>query len=206
MPSIGDHIAYRYEVLDTLGNGSFGKVFKVLDHKRKTKLAIKIIKNSKKLYKQAQVEIQNLKNLKDKSRYIVRIVEQFEFRGHVCIVFELLGENLYEILSSSTNLGLGLPVIRTFAQQLLKALTVQHRLKIIHCDLKPENILMSRGNSVKLIDYGSSCLQGQSVYDYIQSRFYRAPEVLLGVEYTVKIDLWSLGCILVELYTGSPLF
>ena len=79
---------------------------------------------------------------------------------------------------------------------------------IIHCDLKPENILLtdSKAKSIKLIDFGSSCFESEKVYTYIQSRFYRAPEVMLGIPYTEAIDMWSFGCILIELYTGFPIF
>ena len=79
---------------------------------------------------------------------------------------------------------------------------------MIHCDLKPENILLRhpKRSAIKLIDFGSSCRDGQTVYSYIQSRFYRSPEVLLGCSYSTMIDMWSLGCILVEMHTGEPLF
>lgn len=82
------------------------------------------------------------------------------------------------------------------------------RLNIIHCDLKPENILLKDLNrsSIKVIDFGSSCYQSKRVYTYIQSRFYRAPEIILGISYGTSIDMWSFGCILAELYTGAPLF
>eukprot|EP00831_Metopus_contortus_P065453 TRINITY_DN58477_c0_g1_i1.p1 TRINITY_DN58477_c0_g1~~TRINITY_DN58477_c0_g1_i1.p1 ORF type:complete len:283 (+),score=39.18 TRINITY_DN58477_c0_g1_i1:395-1243(+) len=79
---------------------------------------------------------------------------------------------------------------------------------IIHCDLKPENILvkLESKQEVKLIDFGSSCFYNKKVYTYIQSRFYRAPEIMLAIPYSCAIDMWSLGCILAELYTGLPLF
>ena len=81
-------------------------------------------------------------------------------------------------------------------------------LQIIHCDLKPENILLKSTHSteIKLIDFGTSCFEGHLCYTYIQSRFYRAPEVMLGIPYTSAIDMWSLGCILIELHLGYPLF
>lgn len=81
-------------------------------------------------------------------------------------------------------------------------------LDIIHCDLKPENIMLRHPNRsiIKVIDFGSSCLSTERVYTYIQSRFYRAPEIILGMQYGTAIDMWSFGCILAELYTGYPLF
>ncbi len=79
---------------------------------------------------------------------------------------------------------------------------------IIHCDLKPENILLceARKADVRVIDFGSSCREEEKVYTYIQSRFYRSPEVILGSSYGLGIDMWSLGCILAELWTGYPIF
>jgi len=79
---------------------------------------------------------------------------------------------------------------------------------IVHCDLKPENLLLisSKRSFLKLIDFGSSCLTDKQLYTYLQSRFYRAPEILLGLPYSFPIDMWSLGCIAAELTTGLPLF
>merc|ERR1719387_1353360 len=97
---------------------------------------------------------------------------------------------------------------RNLVGQLLKALECLKQAAIIHCDLKPENILLSstQGTHVKIIDFGSACFEGHTVYTYIQSRFYRSPEVLLGLPYTSAIDMWSLGCISAELYLGLPIF
>ena len=79
---------------------------------------------------------------------------------------------------------------------------------IIHCDLKPENILLKKPHqsAIKIIDFGNSCHSQEQVYTYIQSRFYRAPEILLGLDNSQAIDMWSVGCILMELHTGRPLF
>lgn len=79
---------------------------------------------------------------------------------------------------------------------------------MIHCDLKPENILLKdpAKSGIKIIDFGSSCFQGERVYTYIQSRFYRAPEIILGIPYTPAIDMWSFGCIMAEFAMGYPLF
>jgi serine/threonine protein kinase len=79
---------------------------------------------------------------------------------------------------------------------------------VLHCDLKPENILLRslQKTSLAVIDFGSACLMEEEMYSYIQSRFYRAPEVLLGMPYNTAIDMWSLACILMEMHTGKPLF
>jgi dual specificity tyrosine-phosphorylation-regulated kinase 2/3/4 len=125
-----------------------------------------------------------------------------------CITFELLSINLYEFLKSNQFHGLSASLVRRFASQLLTALELLSRLKVIHCDLKPENILLKQANrsGIKIIDFGSSCFQEKKIYTYIQSRFYRAPEIILGISYTCSIDMWSFGCILAELHTGYPLF
>jgi dual specificity tyrosine-phosphorylation-regulated kinase 2/3/4 len=80
--------------------------------------------------------------------------------------------------------------------------------EIIHCDLKPENILLKEPNKsgLKIIDFGSSTFHNEKVYTYIQSRFYRAPEIMLGIPYDCGIDMWSFGCIAAELYIGYPIF
>ncbi|XP_023933609.1 dual specificity tyrosine-phosphorylation-regulated kinase 4 [Lingula anatina] len=116
--------------------------------------------------------------------------------------------NLYELIKKNNFQGFSIALIRRFAFSLLQCLKVLYKEKIIHCDLKPENILLKqRGqSSIKVIDFGSSCYEHQRVYTYIQSRFYRSPEVILGLPYSMPIDMWSLGCILAELYTGYPLF
>jgi len=90
----------------------------------------------------------------------------------------------------------------------LVALDFIHSLKLIHCDLKPENILIKSYSrcEVKIIDFGSSCFTRDHLSSYVQSRSYRAPEVILGLPYDCKIDIWSLGCILAELWTGKVLF
>nr|KAJ0195328.1 hypothetical protein LSAT_V11C700380980 [Lactuca sativa] len=90
----------------------------------------------------------------------------------------------------------------------LEALEFLHGLGLIHCDLKPENILVKSYNrsEVKMIDLGSSCFETDHLCSYVQSRSYHAPEVLLGLPYDKKIDVWSLGCILAELCTGNVRF
>ncbi|XP_062856176.1 dual specificity tyrosine-phosphorylation-regulated kinase 4 isoform X2 [Trichomycterus rosablanca] len=207
-----DHIAYRYEVLEVIGKGSFGQVLKCLDHKTNEMVAIKIIRNKKRFHQQALVELKILDALRRRDRdnchNVIHMKEYFYFRNHLCISFELLGANLYELIKKNNFQGFSLALIRRFAHALLKCLQMLHREKIIHCDLKPENILLSqRGQgNIKVVDFGSSCYEQQRVYTYIQSRFYRSPEVILGHPYSMAIDMWSLGCILAELYTGYPLF
>ncbi|KAL1401103.1 hypothetical protein pipiens_006887 [Culex pipiens pipiens] len=116
--------------------------------------------------------------------------------------------NLYELIKKNNYQGFSLSLIRRFCNSIVKCLRLLYAENIIHCDLKPENVLLKqRGSSlIKVIDFGSSCYSHRKVYTYIQSRFYRSPEVILGLSYGTPIDMWSLGCILAELYTGYPLF
>lgn len=116
--------------------------------------------------------------------------------------------NLYHFLKFNRFQGLSLSLIKRFAIQILQALVLLQQTRVIHCDLKPENILLKYSNrsAIKVIDFGSSCFTDKKIYTYIQSRFYRAPEVILGLGYSQSIDMWSFGCILVELFTGYPIF
>lgn len=209
---LGDHIAYRYEVLNILGKGSFGEVVKVIDHKTKEHMALKIIRNKTRFHQQAEVEVKILKSLlendKGEKYNVVHIKDMIKFRNHTCIVFEMLGQSLYDVLKIGGFKGISLRYIKRYTYQVFHALYLLGKLKLIHCDLKPENVLLHKASksSVKVIDFGSSCYNTQQVYTYIQSRFYRAPEIVLGMEYNEAIDVWSLGCIMVELYIGKPIF
>lgn len=138
----------------------------------------------------------------------MNFTQSFYFRGHLCISTELLDMNLYEFIKSNGFKGFSLKLIRRFTKQLLSSLLLLKQHKVIHCDLKPENILLSHPmhSEIKVIDFGSSCFENEKVYTYIQSRFYRSPEVILGMSYGMAIDMWSVGCILAELYTGYPIF
>lgn len=139
---------------------------------------------------------------------MINFTQSFYFRGHLCISTELLGINLYEFIKAYEFKGFPLVLIRRFTKQILSSLLLLKSKRVIHCDLKPENILLAHPmhSEIKVIDFGSSCFENQKVYTYIQSRFYRSPEVILGMSYGIPIDMWSLGCILAELYTGYPIF
>lgn len=209
---VGDHLAFRYEVLGQLGKGSFGQVLRCRDHKTGQVLAVKIIRNKKRFHHQALVEVKLLVYIRRhdsaESTNIVHLKESFYFRHHLCITFPLLSINLYEFIRNNNFRGVSLGLIRRFAIQLLTSLRFMHKHKVVHCDLKPENILLRQPNKsgIRVIDFGSSCFENETVYTYIQSRFYRSPEVILGLKYGMPIDMWSFGCILAELFAGLPIF
>lgn len=207
-----DHIAYRYRVESQLGVGSFGKVLKCRDYRSGRLVAVKVTAIRKELAGQAKVEAHLLNTLKKAGSpdefHFVRVLDSFMFRGHMCIVTEMLGPNLYEILKRNHYQGLPLSSVQFITKQLCRGLEFLDNQGIIHCDLKPENILVSDDANcqVKIIDFGSGCHEKKRVFTYIQSRFYRAPEILLGIPYSPAIDMWSLGCIIPELLLGRPLF
>ncbi|GAX25415.1 dual specificity tyrosine-phosphorylation-regulated kinase 1 [Fistulifera solaris] len=210
----GEMFHGRYKIKERIGKGSFGQVVRAEDIETKQEVAIKIIKSKKPFLMQAKTEIELLTHLSEKDsddeHNIVRLLTHFMYRNHQCLVFEMLSLNLYELLKNTQFGGVSLNLIRKFAKQVLKALSFLARkdVDVIHCDLKPENILLRhpKKSGVKVIDFGSSCRSNKRMYSYIQSRFYRSPEVMLGLPYSVAIDMWSLGCILVEMHTGEPLF
>jgi len=207
----GEVLADRYNMMELLGKGSFGQVVHAEDSQTGQHVAIKIIKSKRAFTIQARTEVGVLKHIQEQdpadSVNIVRLLDSFVWHNHTCIVFEHLSYNLYELLRNTSFRGVSLNLIRKFTRQLLTALAFLKRLPdpIIHCDLKPENILLrnSKRSAIKLIDFGSSCPSNKRTYAYIQSRFYRSPEVLMGLPYTTAIDVWSLGCILAEMHTVS---
>ncbi|KAK9050047.1 hypothetical protein SSX86_030984 [Deinandra increscens subsp. villosa] len=206
----------RYLVKDMLGQGTFGQVAKCWVAELHRFVAVKIIKNQPAYYQQALVEVSILRTLNKKfdpedKHHIVRIYDHFVYQRHLCIAFELLDTNLYELIKLNHFRGLSLSIVQLFSKQILYGLALMKDAAIIHCDLKPENILLCTRTSVeppevKIIDFGSACMEDHTVYSYIQSRYYRSPEVVLGYRYTTAIDMWSFGCIVAELFLGLPLF
>ena len=208
---VGDHIGYRYEIMHIVGDGSFGIVISSYDHKLQQPVAIKILRTGKEFDEIGELEVQNLNGIR-RNGYdddvIIEKYEEFMFREHYCIVFELLNLDLYQFLKKNEYRGMNSNVVRRIAVQLIIGLKQIHNSGYIHCDLKPENILFRAENksSVKIIDFGSACRDNKKIFTYIQSRYYRAPEVILELDYSAKIDIWSLGCILFELNTGYRCF
>ncbi|WOL04815.1 Calcium-dependent protein kinase 13 [Canna indica] len=209
-------IAGRYYITEYLGSAAFSKVVQAHDLHTGIDVCLKIIKNDKDFFDQSLDEIKLLKfvNKHDPldEHHLLRLYDYFYHQEHLFIVTELLRANLYEFQKYNRESGgeeyYTLPRIQAIARQCLEALEFLHYLRIIHCDLKPENILIKSYSrcEIKVIDLGSSCFEIDNLCLYVQSRSYRAPEVILGLPYDQKIDIWSLGCILAELHTGDVLF
>ncbi|KAL7720239.1 Serine/threonine protein kinase ppk15 [Entamoeba marina] len=203
-------IATRYKVLEKLGHGTFGQVFKCYDLNNNREVALKLLKNKKAYTRQGLLEISTLEMLNtyfDSSKErTVEMFDHFMFCNHLCIVFELLGSNLYQFCKTKRDVGLQPSRIQQFSREIVEGIKKCVESGVIHSDLKPENILMTPKGSLKLIDFGSACFENYTLYQYIQSRHYRAPEIVLGMNYTNAIDMWSIGCIIAEMFLGIPLF
>jgi Protein kinase domain len=213
---IGSVVAGRYKVAEFLGEAAFSKAIQCVDLKNGMNYCLKVIENNKDYFDQSIDEIKLLRYINVNGdvdqNHVLRLHDFFYHKEHLFIVTELLKDNLYDYYKFNREKEaeeyFTVGRLQTITFQLLKGLSYIHSLKLVHCDLKPENIMMKSYSraEVKIIDFGSSCFVHDNLGNYVQSRAYRAPEVILGCKYDYKIDIWSLGCILSELYTGSVLF
>ena len=210
---LGELLDNRYAVQQQIGKGTFATVVKAQDNKTGLPVAIKIAANNETMYKAGQKEMDFLKLLTDSDqedkKHVIRLLRSFDHKGHMCIVFEALSADLREVLKKfGRNIGLNLKAIRSYAQQMFLALSHMKKCQILHADLKPDNILVSeRRNLLKVCDLGTAAFATDTeLTPYLVSRFYRAPEVILGMPFDYAIDMWSIGCTLFELYTGRILF
>ncbi|XP_011612555.1 homeodomain-interacting protein kinase 1 isoform X2 [Takifugu rubripes] len=207
-------VSSSYEVLEFLGRGTFGQVAKCWKRGTNEIVAIKILKNHPSYARQGQIEVGILNRLsaENADEYnFVRSYECFQHKGHTCLVFEMLEQNLYDFLKHSKFSPLPLRHIRPILQQVATALMKLKSLGLIHADLKPENIMLvdpiRQPYRVKVIDFGSASHVSKAVCStYLQSRYYRAPEIILGLPFCEAIDMWSLGCVIAELFLGWPLY
>ncbi|KAI8149687.1 kinase-like domain-containing protein [Fennellomyces sp. T-0311] len=203
----------KYRIIDLLGSGTFGQVVKCERTSTRELVSVKIIKNKRDYRKQSVFEADIVQELHRKVKpqdhhYLLNIYETFDHANHFCIVSELLSYSLLEVLKQNNYMGLPIHLVRSFSIRIIDTLVLLKEAKFIHCDLKPENILLTSLDSseIKVVDYGAACHIGKKPFGYIQSRFYRAPEILLGLPYSYSIDMWSAGCVIGELFLGMPLF
>ncbi|EFX00404.1 serine/threonine-protein kinase [Grosmannia clavigera kw1407] len=217
----GEVLDGRYQVLTALGKGMFsgvGRARDIASADGKREVAIKIMRNNDALRKGGYTEIAILEKLNEADandkKHIVRFERAFDYRGHLCMAFENLSMNLREVLKKfGNNVVINLTGVRVFAYQIFVALAHMRRCSIIHADLKPDNILVNETRTaLKICDLGTAIDRSDAVTahneitPYLVSRFYRAPEIILGMPYDHAIDMWSIGCTLYELYTGKILF
>ncbi|XP_070691169.1 dual specificity protein kinase CLK2b [Pempheris klunzingeri] len=226
----GDILEDRYEIVDTLGEGTFGKVVQCLDHDRGGgQIALKIIKNLEKYREAAKLEINVLERISERDpnnkHHCVQMLDWFNYYGHVCISFELLSLSTFDFLKANNFLPYPINQIRHMAQQICHAVSFLHDNKLTHTDLKPENILFVNSDysliynaekkcnerrvnntTVRLVDFGSATFDHEHHSVVISTRHYRAPEVILELGWSHPCDVWSIGCILFEYYEGFTLY
>uniref|UniRef100_A0A3B4ZY42 Cyclin-dependent kinase-like 2 n=1 Tax=Stegastes partitus TaxID=144197 RepID=A0A3B4ZY42_9TELE len=202
----------RYESLGPVGEGSYGTVLKCRHRDSGRLVAIKKFMDSdddKAVKKIALREIKLLRQLRHDN--LVNLLEVWKRRRRWYLVFEFVDRTLLEDLEHNPT-GLDLNTSRQYLYQILRATAFCHQQNIIHRDIKPENILISQGGVVKLCDFGfartvASPSEGGVYTDYVATRWYRAPELLVGdIKYGKPVDVWALGCLLIEMLTGQPLF
>ena len=214
---IGEVLDGRYTITAHLGKGVFSNVLRAVDESKTegepSEVAIKVIRCNDTMYKAAQLEIDILQKLSgsdpENKRHCVRFVRHFEYREHVFMVFESLAMNLREVIKKfGRNVGINIKAVQAYATQLFIALRHLKNCGVVHADIKPDNVLVNESHNVlKLCDFGSAMFDGDNeLTPYLVSRFYRAPEVILGLPYSHPMDLWSVGCCLYELFTGNISF
>jgi len=211
---VGEVLNGRFILLGSYGKGVFSTVIRSTDQEMGKEVAVKILRNNEAMKRMGLKEIELLKQISDadpEGKYnCVKLIHHFEDRNHLCLVFEALGGgNLREVLRKYGNkIGLKIQAVKVFGHKLMLALKLLKKLKIFHADLKPDNILVNETKtSVKLADFGSaSPVTENSITPFLVSRWYRAPEIMLGLPYSYEIDMWSLGCTLFEIATGKVLF
>ncbi|KAM3729074.1 Serine/threonine-protein kinase Doa [Dirofilaria immitis] len=226
----GDIIQGRYEIVRTLGEGTFGKVVQVKDGTMGGRqFALKVIKNVSKYREAARLEINVLNKLQEKDPngkfLVIQLLDNFDYHGHVCLLFELLGLSVFDFMKANNYQAYPMEQARYIAYQLCYAVKFMHDNRLTHTDLKPENILFLNSSyrvvedgkkkrplriiddaRVRLIDLGSATFDHEHHSTIVSTRHYRAPEVILELGWSQPCDVWSIGCILFELYLGITLF
>lgn len=227
--SNGYVIQNRFKILATLGEGTFGKVVKVKDLYKNEIVALKIIKNVKKYREAAKLEINVLEKLAKydpNGKYrCVQLLDWFDYHGHMCLAFEMLGSSVFDFLKDNNYEPYPIQQVRQMAYELCYAVKFMHDNRLTHTDLKPENILFFdsshdmtfdakrkqdirhlKNAEIRLIDFGSATFDHEHHSTIVSTRHYRAPEVILELGWSQPCDVWSIGCIIFELALGITLF
>ncbi|KAF4613591.1 hypothetical protein D9613_007897 [Agrocybe pediades] len=230
-----DMINRRYRTVRLLGQGTFGKVVEAIDTENNTRVAIKIIRAIPKYRDASKIEVRVLQKLRERDPHnrnnCIHLLTWFDHRNHICLVSELLGMCVYDFIKENDFAPFPRHHIQSFARQLLGSVAFLHDLRLIHTDLKPENILLVHNEyrtahiavpgkrnappkakkilestDIRLIDFGSATFEQEYHSSVVSTRHYRAPEIILGLGWSFPCDAYSLGCILVEFYTGLALY
>lgn len=230
----GNLINDRYKVQKEVGLGTFGKVFECMDLKYGDTVAVKVIRKIQRYVESAMIEADILDDVFSRQRkykidLCVKMFSHFKFEGHYCIVFERLGTSLYDFLKLNKYRGLPLYCVRDIARQLLETLDFLESMNLIHTDLKLENILfmdeiideycsssgrsrggdsilIPRSTKIKVIDFGGATYDDEHKSTIINTRQYRGPEVTLEASWSFPSDVWGVGCMVAEIYSGELLF
>jgi len=200
----------KYEKLEKLGEGTYGVVYKAQDKTTKELFALKKIRlesEDEGIPSTAIREIALLKELQHPN--VVRIHDVIHTNKKLILVFEYVDSDLKKFMNNFEK-GMDAKVIKSFLYQLLRGIAHCHQMKVLHRDLKPQNLLVSHEGVLKLGDFGLARAFGIPVKNYtneVVTLWYRAPDILLGSKnYSTSIDIWSIGCIFVEMVNQKPLF
>jgi len=198
-------------------------------HRNNDHIALKIIRNVEKYREAAKLEINVLEKINEKDpqaeNLCVRMLDWFDYHGHVCISFDMLGLSVFDFLKDNNYQPYPMTQARHIAYQLIKSVRFLHRNELTHTDLKPENVLFVahdyevvynpkkkcdkkqvKDSAIRLIDFGSATFDHEHHSTIVSTRHYRSPEVILELGWQQPCDVWSVGCIIFELYTGYTLF
>ena len=207
----GSTFAGRYQIIEELGKGGMGKVYKVLDTKINEKIALKLIRPEVALDKNTITRFSNELKLARKIRHknICQMFDLGEEKGTHFITMEFVpGEDLKSMIRMSGHLAVGTTI--SIARQICEGLTEAHDLGVVHRDLKPSNIMIDKGGNARIMDFGiARSLKAKGITGagvMIGTPEYMSPEQVEGKEVDERSDIYSLGVILYEMITGQVPF
>uniref|UniRef100_A0A3B4UR24 Protein kinase domain-containing protein n=1 Tax=Seriola dumerili TaxID=41447 RepID=A0A3B4UR24_SERDU len=195
-----------------LGHGSYGKVAQCTRLDTNEKIAVKILRSDMTWAgKREAAVLKKIRKLDHDKNNLVRFHESFEYKGHICLAFEMLHLSIYDFMSCRDFKPMHLTEIRVITQQMLVALNALKSIGLSHADIKPDNIMLVNQKHfpfrVKLIDFGlADNVSKLPTGTMIQATGYRAPEVILGLPLDQGVDIWSLACVLGFMYLGRNLY